>query len=393
MAAGDTLGLTLPTVGATAWGGTLNTVLSSIITSIEANVPVGNLNVNTDLDFNQKNITNLGYTKYTAQAATLTSGYERSLWFYNGELYVTDGSGNAVPMTSDGALSSLASNGIEDTSGGGYGGGGTVFLEWNGTQYDFHDGSNDYAIVRMDNCLLEDGAGSFVTLDVPTLTTDYTWTFATALPSTDSLVQITSAGVLQYSNTVANAVTLTGGIDTGLTINSGDLTLTSGSIIAASGDLTCDDITADLYIDAVNQELTIPSTKAFGNDGGTGTWYHATDGKARYSTSSSDTGYSFIPLDLPVGTTIVSVTAYYQTTSTGSTNDMALERVNTSGTVTTVLSSGATASTGGNETLSISPSHTTLTGQGYYLAMTHAHGATANDSIMHNFKITYKRVS
>ena len=57
MAAGDSLSITWPVVGDTGWGATLLTGLNQLEASLEALVPVGNLNFNGPMAMSQQRLT------------------------------------------------------------------------------------------------------------------------------------------------------------------------------------------------------------------------------------------------------------------------------------------------------------------------------------------------
>ena len=105
------MNLTLPTVGVTigdTWATQLNTALTSLdshdhSTGKGQKIPTAGLNINADLTFNNKGLTNLNYSNFknnTGSISTLNSLYVKS-----GELYYRDALNNEIQMTSVGGIS------------------------------------------------------------------------------------------------------------------------------------------------------------------------------------------------------------------------------------------------------------------------------------------------
>lgn len=200
MPIGTSLGLSLPTPGVTTdWGDEINTALETIAEAVEGQVPSSALDVSSNIAFGGNDITAMGTIQFTNEAAGLTAaGDVRKVYTVSGELYFTDGSQNAIQITSGGALNAAALGGI---SGAGYGSGG-VQVSWDsGTDaYLFKSGSgaSDYAKIGVESVKLQDGSGNFLTLDTPSLASGYTITFPAAVPSTTQGVSITSGGVVTF---------------------------------------------------------------------------------------------------------------------------------------------------------------------------------------------------
>lgn len=226
MPIGSSLGLTLPTIGQASWGGPTNTILQTIITAIEGTVSSGALLINTNLDFSSYGATNLGPVRFLNQSASL-SGASNSLKLYtvSGELYFTDGSGTAIKLTDGGAVNLAGTGSI---TGAGYGVN-DVELNWDGTYYNFKSGTSTYAPVQVDDIRLSDGSSNFVTLEAEAgMSADYTLTIPASLPASTKLVQVSSAGIMSYSNTIDNAVTLTGAVTCSSTVSCTTLSMTTG---------------------------------------------------------------------------------------------------------------------------------------------------------------------
>ena len=110
MAYGDSLGITLPTVGDTAWGGSLNTILQSIIDRLEAQVTTAGFNVDTTLELNNNVLDEINYLRLTNQTISVVA--TKTIWIKDGELYFVDASGNEVQLTSGGSINASALGGI-----------------------------------------------------------------------------------------------------------------------------------------------------------------------------------------------------------------------------------------------------------------------------------------
>ena len=211
MPIGSSLGITLPTVGGSTntWGSDLNTELNKIITAVEAQVPAGAIDFSADFDFNNYALTNAKHLDFDQQTSVtaLNSVYFKT----DNNLYVRDGGNNEVQITVSGALNNASAGGLGD-SGGTYGTSGITF-DWDGTRYNAKDGSgaNDYADVRMDDLILQDGSGNQITIACPSIGTNYTVTLPNAVAASAGLfLQSDASGNCSWSNSTAQDITLTG---------------------------------------------------------------------------------------------------------------------------------------------------------------------------------------
>jgi len=119
--------LDLPTVSITLgpeWATMLNEALELIDLHDHSSgkgvkvTPAG-LNINQTLSFDSNKASNLYSTQYISQAATLTGvNNARSLYSVGGDLYYTNGSGNAIQLTSGGSIVAVpgAASSFERTS-------------------------------------------------------------------------------------------------------------------------------------------------------------------------------------------------------------------------------------------------------------------------------------
>lgn len=330
MAIGSSLGITLPTQGSTTtWGTALNTELQKIIDAVEASVPASAITFSADFDLNNYALTSIAHTSYDEQSSAPTE--LRSLYFNSsGELICIDGSNNSVAITSGGGLSGAGGS----ITGAGYDGS-EVRLNWDNTYFNFYSGSgsDDFADVRMNTLLLRDGSGNAVTLDCPSLSSDYTVTFANAVPGSTAAVQISAAGQLSYSNTFSELIT-------------------------ASAGVTC----------AANQDITLSGTGKY-NHGEYELVLNTCAGTANSPSSSYNGTYGyweiyqgtslFMPVPLPVGKRIKSIYAKTNSADTG-TKTLALWSKSTASASAPTVIATTTGTTSGLETLTLSGLSTTI---------------------------------
>lgn len=194
MPIGSSQGITLPTQGGNTdtWGTDLNTELQKLINSVESQVPSSAVDYSATLDVNEQGVENIDYLEFLVGGGT--GGGARSLYMNtSGNLVFVDGSNNTVVLTAGGTLNSASIGGIAD-SGGDYGTN-DIEVDWNGTQYDFHDGANNYAPVRVGDLRLEDSA-FYITLTAPSLSASYTLTLPSAAPSATTPLVMNSSGTV-----------------------------------------------------------------------------------------------------------------------------------------------------------------------------------------------------
>ncbi len=157
------------------------------------------------------------------------------------------------------------------------------------------------------------GATNFVTLASPVLAASYTLTFPTAAPASTSVVQMSSAGVLTATNTIANALTV-----------QGDVTLSSNQSVTVQG--------TGSYKRG-NKVRHIAATSGFGNGVFTETRVQA-DGTV---------GVLYIPVQVDEGERFTSVAILVDPAGAG-VMTIILQRVTPPTTVTTVASSSTSGS-------------------------------------------------
>ena len=327
MAIGSSLGITLPTQGGNTgtWGTDLNTELQKVIDAVEAQVPASAIDFSADFDLNGYSITSVEGVSFDQQAsyAALNSIYFDTA----GELYVRDGSNNAIQMTASGALNTASNGGVGD-SGGDYGTTGIVF-DWDGTIYNAKNGSGSdaYANIRMDELQLRDGSGNDLTVAVPAMSSNYTLTLPAAVPGTSgTFLQSDTSGTISYSNSTAQSITLTGSAE---------------------------------YKHA-GETLIVSNSAGFGSNttGGFEGWAVASSTYSGYWESSAAGDYFIYPINLNSGDRIDSILiTYYGNTSLS--RDFMLESFfYSTSTLTTHDTANETAS--GEQTIVLTPSPTFL---------------------------------
>ena len=211
MAIGSSLGITLPSQGGNTgtWGTDLNTELDKIITAVEANVPVTAIDFSADFDIGDTVIESAKAVEFDVQSSD-PSNTNAIFVDSAGEFNFTDNAGNTVQMTASGALNLAATGGLGD-SGGDYGTGGITF-DWDGTGHynaRYGSGTNQFSPVRMSLLKLRDGSSNELTVDVPSMSTNYTLSLPAAVPSTaGTLMQSDTSGNITFSNTGLDDITL-----------------------------------------------------------------------------------------------------------------------------------------------------------------------------------------
>lgn len=353
---GTPLSLTLPTINGIATEAQaaplINTALAAIIARLESKVGAADLDINADLSFKSGSVysgaTNLHRTAYRNLTSAITAASNPStVYVLNGDLHYIDASGNLVQITSGGQVNVSTTGGI---TGAGYGTGGVeVNYDSVNGQYRLRDGAgaDDFADVVVADALFNDGSGNFIRLQAPALSADYTMTLPAAVPVSTSLLQMTSAGLVQTTTTP----TLTGlTVNATATILGADITVN----LNVGGDLT---LTGDLKHGTRNRIVS-----AFGMSGGA-TLDLSSDGYRE-----QDPGSGLITCDVPLiaGDRLLSVTVMSERSGAGN-RDLSLRYVDqTTANVTTVQT--VTSTSVGTGTVVYDFTNTTmLSNRGHYV--------------------------
>lgn len=361
------MSLVLPTRGAPGsglWADAMDAALALIdahdhTTGKGTRVPTAGMNINADLTFSGLYApTNLQRASF-ASVAALSSNNKSIFVGTDHELYWRSNAGANVKLTSNAALNVAA-------FAGGIGGdytsvGAAVAFDDAGDRYTFKQQGGVWArMASGDVRLFETGTSDavFVGLAAPAaLASSYTMTFPTALPGSTSLAQVSSAGVISASNTVANAVTLSGGI-------ANNVALTLGATAA------------------VDQSIAISGTGRY-KHGLFERHYHISafqpDGATTYVAFNQIgyiTGFSAVctvqaPLGLDVGKRIVNFQASYDPQGTGAAIQPSIKRINGATGAVTDVALGTSDSTGtGIRSQAVNGiNHTIQVGFSYYFSI------------------------
>ena len=157
------MNLNLPTVSSTTgpqWAESLNAALETVDSHDHSSgkgqriTPAG-LNINTDLSFNSKAVTDVNYVELLEK--TELDAVNSSLQIKDGELYFVDAASNEVRITAGGAIDVGSVGGI----GGDYGTGGSTVFYTDGTlTYFFQDSASDPANISVGEIDCTDVAAS-----------------------------------------------------------------------------------------------------------------------------------------------------------------------------------------------------------------------------------------
>jgi hypothetical protein len=215
---GTPLGLTLPTIDGVAKESAaaplINTALSAIIARLEGKVGAADLDINADVSFKSGAVysgaKDLHRAAFQSQTSAITAvSNPNTVYVLSGNLHYIDGSGNLVQITSGGAVNVSTTGGI---TGAGYGTSG-VEVNWDSVnnRYRMRSGAaaDAYADVVLSDVLFNDGSGNFARLQAAAMGADYTMTLPAALPAAQSMLQLTAAGQVTASNTLASGEHLT----------------------------------------------------------------------------------------------------------------------------------------------------------------------------------------
>lgn len=253
------MGLSKPTLGGDSgtWDDQINASLDVLdahdhSTGSGVKIKPSGIDVNADLTMAGYSLTNLRAACFTAQASFATA---RSLWVRSSDQAL-------VWRSASGTDYKLAdSSGINVSLVGGIGGdyaaaSALVYYDDTAQAYRFLEAAplpNSWSRVQCGDVDLYEhasGISTRVRLSSPTgLAASYALTFPAALPGSTSLLQVSSAGAITASNTVANAVTFSSSVIANTSLAVGTTLVASGLITAQAG------ITA-----SANQHVTVSGT-------------------------------------------------------------------------------------------------------------------------------------
>lgn len=229
---GVSLGITLPTVGATVgpdYATQVNAAIQALVDDVEAKIVPSEIVINEDLSFRYQGVsysaTDLKRVGLNAQGVVLTAGSINSLYSLNGELYFQDGSGNDVAMTSSGNVAGAAGN-IGTSGSPAYATSGVEVL-WVGGDLEYRlksgSGANDFADAVLAQVDFHNGSVS-TTMGRASGGSSYTLTWPNAGPSADDLATFDGSGNVTFGKTLGGNYSVTGTLGVGgkLTLSADD---------------------------------------------------------------------------------------------------------------------------------------------------------------------------
>lgn len=298
------MGLTRPTAGGDdgIWDDSLREDLAIIdvhdhTTGKGVRIPAGGLNITTDLTFaGTAALTNAKAVNFTAQASYTTN---KSLFVLSAdnELYWRSNAGVNVKITSGAGLNMSLVGGIT----GDYAAASASFYydQANLTYRALQAAPlpNVWAAVACGNLDLYEkasGISTRVRLQSPAaLGASYALTFPAAVPGSTQLAQVSSAGVITFSNTVTNAATF-----------SGLITASAGVTCAANQNVTVSGTGDYKHGDKVLYVSPLGGTSNDGASSGAVTWYPNFAGYAQ----SHAAGVLYVAIPLKEGDQVTTVT-------------------------------------------------------------------------------------
>lgn len=162
-------------------------------------IPIAAVLINSDLDMLNFNIIDIRATRFTNQTSPLSTPSDvTEMYVVNGNLYYNNQLGQQVQITAGSALNAGSIGGI----GGDYiSSGALVYYDSLSNSYAFTSAGNLYAnMLQGATTIFPTGTNSFgVTLQASgTISSNYAITFADTLPGSQSVVEISPAGVISY---------------------------------------------------------------------------------------------------------------------------------------------------------------------------------------------------
>lgn len=194
--------------------------------------PAG-LNISSDLSFSNNSITTLLKASFSSQSGALSG--TNFLSFVSGNLYVNDGSGNQIPITSGGGVAgSPGSIGSLSAPASATYVAGSKLFQWQADSGKAAAMDNGAVTIRETNVASAKG----VTLQSASgLASDYSLTLLSALPGSTQALNVTNAGVLStisydsigssMTSTGANAIAATRTRATGSSVAAGGVAISS----------------------------------------------------------------------------------------------------------------------------------------------------------------------
>lgn len=225
MSIGDAFPYTVPTVGSSGWGTTVNNILNELINRTSTSVPLSAFSGG-NLDLNNTYIDDIKYARFFEQGVTPAASPIGRIEYYNGNFYMVNSAG-AVQVTAGAALNFTAVGGI----GGDYGGANPASVRFvdAATRYDFYDDFAGLAWAYIRGRSIDIAAGATSTQYARIVyggAGTLTFTLPPTIPgSADSMLQIDATGAITH-NTSGNPVTNHIYLDTAVYVKHSDRIVT-----------------------------------------------------------------------------------------------------------------------------------------------------------------------
>lgn len=323
----------LPTVGQSSWGGPLNGHLQTIFDVLSAKITPASLLINATVDLDANALDNVGRAIFNNLPENPDES--RAVFFKGGELYIRDGAGNVVQITSGGSLNASLLAGFSGDLG--TGGSAATYASAN-SRFTFTSSPGTAAAIQGGPLRLQNGADSNVTTvqSLSGLTGSYTITLPPGTPTATSLLQMDNTGVV--TNTRNPSVDALSGSTVLLTrqlINQGSMELT-GAFRILNGAITVSGSSSPYKRTVFTTHIPV----LMGTWIGSGSWGSGEQGTA----VNTDADQQFrIPIVLAEGERLLSCSLWCNPESgcgvTASLN-MSTGSSSTGGTVVQALSSG-----------------------------------------------------
>jgi hypothetical protein len=205
----------VPSADIGAWGTKLNTLFGQVdahdhTAGKGVQVPTGGINIDADMAWNGKALTNLGKLAFSSVAALTSGAISLFVNIADNELYWRTAAGANVKMTNGAGLNMSLVGGI----GGDYStAGATLAYDDSNKRYTFKTQTSTWARlasgpVRIYEFNTNESVYVEHAVDA-TLAAPYTVTWPAALPGSQAAMQVTAAGAVVFSNTFTSAITAT----------------------------------------------------------------------------------------------------------------------------------------------------------------------------------------
>lgn len=195
-------------------------------------IPSAGININSDLDCNGFNFTELRSTRYDPQGSPIGDVTDLGCLYVAGvDLYFNDVSGNQIQLTAGGALNAASIGGI----GGDYTTSNASVFYTSATQtFSFWQDTNQRAKMDVGPILLRKTTASSAAITLEpdaALASGYTITLPAALPGSTTFLGISNTGAISFGNSFVSLV-LSGALSIGTTLGVTGAATFDGAIVS-----------------------------------------------------------------------------------------------------------------------------------------------------------------